>query len=94
MAPQSRTTNTRFMGEVITEDRLCRKCNYSLKGLHAGGMCPECGTPIPRPKPRVLGGDNLSDAPVGYLRTLSFGLGLRSRNLIRAFIQAAKRIVH
>ncbi|MCA9272005.1 MAG: hypothetical protein KDA31_03050 [Phycisphaerales bacterium] len=78
MAPQSRTTNTRFMGEVITEDRLCRKCNYSLKGLHAGGMCPECGTPIPRPKPRVLGGDNLSDAPVGYLRTLSFGLGLAS----------------
>ncbi len=78
MTPKSRTTATRFLGEVITEDRLCRKCNYSLKGLHAGGMCPECGTPIPRSKPRVLGGDNLSDAPVTYLRKLSFGLGLAS----------------
>jgi len=81
MPTHTRSDSTRFLGEVINEDRLCRKCSYSLKGLHAGGMCPECGTPIPRSKPRVLGGDNLSDAPVDYLRKLSFGLGLASIGL-------------
>ncbi len=78
MPKHSRTNSTRFLGEVLTEDRLCRRCNYSLKGLHAGGLCPECGTPIPAPKRRVLGGDNLSDAPVRYLRKLSLGLGVAS----------------
>lgn len=78
MATHQRTNSTRYLGEVLTEDRLCRKCNYSLKGLHAGGLCPECGTPIPAPKKKVLGGDNLSDAPVRYLRKLSMGLGLGS----------------
>jgi len=78
MALNQRTNSTRYLGEVLTEDRLCRKCNYSLKGLHAGGLCPECGTPIPAPKKKVLGGDNLSDAPVRYLRKLSMGLALGS----------------
>lgn len=78
MAPHTRTSTTRIPGEAINEDRLCRKCNYSLKGLSAGGLCPECGTPIPSSKPRVLGGDNLSDAPVQYLRKLGLGLAVAS----------------
>lgn len=76
MASPPRTNSTKYLGEVVQADRLCRKCNYSLKGLHAGGLCPECGTPIPGVRPRVLGGDNLSDAPVRYLWKLSFGLAL------------------
>ena len=76
MPTHARNSATRFQGEVVREDRPCRKCNYSLKGLHAGGLCPECGTPIPGVRPKVLGGDNLSDAPVRYLRKLSFGLAV------------------
>lgn len=82
MTQQARTTRARALGEVIGSDRPCRKCGYSLKGLHAGGVCPECGTGIPGSKPRVLGGDNLSDAPVRYLRRLSLGLGLAAMGLV------------
>ncbi len=28
---------------------LCQKCRYNLAGLPAGALCPECGTPGPRP---------------------------------------------
>lgn len=28
---------------TILDDRACSSCGYSLKGLDAGGVCPECG---------------------------------------------------
>jgi hypothetical protein len=31
---------------LISWDVPCRKCHYNLRGLNAGGVCPECGTPI------------------------------------------------
>lgn len=31
---------------TLEHDRLCGSCGYNLKGLFAGGVCPECGTPI------------------------------------------------
>lgn len=31
---------------TIEGDRSCGSCGYNLKGLAAGGLCPECGTPI------------------------------------------------
>lgn len=54
-------------------DRKCRRCDYNLRGLPAGGVCPECGTPF---KPAAVGRfcDNLTDAPLEYLRTLRLGL--------------------
>ena len=61
-------------GELITEDRGCNNCGYSLLGLPAGGLCPECGFPIPTPSRRFPSGDNLTDAPRTYLRLLSIGL--------------------
>lgn len=31
---------------LIEDNRSCARCGYSLRGLPAGGRCPECGTPI------------------------------------------------
>lgn len=30
---------------------LCAVCSYDLRGLPAGGVCPECGAPSPEPLP-------------------------------------------
>jgi len=54
-------------------DRHCRKCGYSLKGLAQGGVCPECGTPFAGARVGRFC-DNLTDAPLEYLRTLRRGL--------------------
>lgn len=34
------------LGNVITTERPCRACGYSLRGLKWGGICPECGEEI------------------------------------------------
>jgi hypothetical protein len=57
----------------ITNDWLCGKCGYNLKGLRSGGVCPECGTPMGRADSARLR-DNLSDAPLFYLRRIEGGL--------------------
>ncbi len=31
---------------VINTDHLCRQCEYNLRGLREGSICPECGSPI------------------------------------------------
>lgn len=82
MTQKAGTSRSQPIGELVGENRLCQKCNYSLRGLRAGGVCPECGTGIPFPKRRVLGGDNLSDAPVRYLRRLSLGLAMASLGMM------------
>lgn len=62
--------------EVIETDRLCRRCRYNLKGLPLGGKCPECGAPIGAARRGKRFTDNLTDAPIAYLKTLAFGLVL------------------
>jgi len=59
-------------GALITEDRYCPRCRYSLKGLAVGGVCPECGTTIvlPREGTRRKGEGPLADAPKAYLHIL------------------------
>lgn len=59
--------------QTTVTDRKCRKCGYSLKGLPQGGVCPECGTPFAGVRVGRFC-DNLTDAPIEYLRTLRLGL--------------------
>jgi hypothetical protein len=76
--------------EHIAGDRLCGRCRYNLKGLPTNGRCPECGTPIVRSGRRRFT-DNLSDAPMFYIKGLGVGaallavfsiVGLRSFSLL------------
>lgn len=60
---------------VIADDRLCDRCRYNLKGLPRGGRCPECGLPIRSRGGRKRFTDNLTQAPLFYLKTLALGLG-------------------
>ncbi len=61
-------------GPQITDDRKCSACDYSLKGLRVGMRCPECGQPIHNVT--ATGRENLTDAPIGYLKSLRFGFAL------------------
>ncbi|MCH8342543.1 MAG: hypothetical protein IH983_00970 [Planctomycetes bacterium] len=35
-----------LQGRAIDTDKPCDQCEYNLRGLRYGGVCPECGTPI------------------------------------------------
>lgn len=63
--------------DLITTDRLCGRCRYSLKGLPSNGNCPECGRPIASVSSRARTfTDGLADAPMFYLKTLAIGMTL------------------
>ena len=44
----ARITNPKAMAVEITDDTECIGCGYNLRGLTAGGNCPECGHAIKR----------------------------------------------
>lgn len=50
-------------------DKLCAKCEYNLKGLPWGSLCPECGSPIPQ-RGGKRATESLILAPIPYLWTL------------------------
>jgi hypothetical protein len=63
---------------VVESSVPCVDCGYDLRGLDAGGECPECGTPVAR----SLTGDLLADAAPGWLRTIARGQRLVSRGTV------------
>ncbi|TVQ31610.1 MAG: hypothetical protein EA376_09070 [Phycisphaeraceae bacterium] len=63
-------------GDVITEERNCHSCGYDLRGLHIGGVCPECGVEILPPRKKVMVRDTLVDAPIPFIAIFHFGFML------------------
>ncbi len=58
--------------EVVEAGIGCRRCGYELRGLPAGGRCPECGTLVAR----SLHGDLLRYSDERYLAALHRGVVL------------------
>lgn len=63
------------LGDVITDQRACRKCRADLFGAKASGVCPKCGTTI-RPKKVKHFTDQMMHAPEGWLRVFTTGATL------------------
>lgn len=56
---------------ILIEDRACVGCGYNLKGLRTDGKCPECGRPIRKASSRLSKQDDMTHAPLPWLRAFS-----------------------
>ena len=54
-------------------DRPCGSCGYNLKGLTAGGVCPECGTPIRSRASTNEATPELLEAPQTLVQSIAVG---------------------
>ncbi|MEM0982962.1 MAG: hypothetical protein AAGI17_03325 [Planctomycetota bacterium] len=78
MAFDPETQSDTYKDAVIMTDRACPKCDYPLRGLRQGGVCPECGTPIAAPRRYERFADTLTDAPMWYISAVAAGCWLLS----------------
>ncbi|MEZ6083758.1 MAG: hypothetical protein R3E58_07400 [Phycisphaerae bacterium] len=68
----ARIINPKAMAVEITDDLECIACGYNLRGLTAGGNCPECGHPIKQTLAtlqafRIKGGHLLAASFAAYI---------------------------
>lgn len=89
-APDPRLGNKSVGLNVFEDDRPCGSCGYNLKGLAAGGVCPECGTPI-RPKAGTSEiAPELLEAPRALVTTIGYGcIGLAALTLLEIVVGIA-----
>lgn len=74
MTPQHTASSARATApDIIVSDISCIQCGYSLKGLPAGGHCPECGRPVQGRKKAPRYTDQLVHAPMGWLEIFAAG---------------------
>ena len=56
---------------TVLDSDACHRCAYSLRGLNADAVCPECGTPVHESLALLF-----RAAPIRYIRQVALGLRL------------------
>ncbi len=68
--------------EPLTRDTPCIHCGYNLRGLAAGGMCPECGHAIEE----SLRGELLRFANPDWLRRVRLGITVQLVGIVISIV--------
>lgn len=74
---------------IVTDERPCLRCGYSLRTLDRGGVCPECGTPVEL----SLRGNALVHSAPEYLAKLYFGALVAELTVVLALIAVVVGII-
>ncbi len=66
----------------VQEHRPCRRCGYDLFGLDEQGVCSECGAPVHATGFDRRFADNLTDAPLAYLKRLTLAFWVLALSIL------------
>jgi len=74
---------------IVNADVTCRGCSYNVRGLHQGGKCPECGTPVGL----SIRGNLLRYSDPAWVDKLSRGVDLILWGLLAALLASVAGMV-